>query len=133
MEGGCSKGFGFVCFSSSEEATKAVTAMNGKTVASKPLYVALAKRKKERLAHLTNQYMQKMASYFVAVVPHTQNRAAYFLLAKLLNYQVLSGLLRVSDLILNYDQVLPGLLRVSDLIHSKIRFVLSAQLLLTTV
>uniref|UniRef100_A0A2I3HTS1 RRM domain-containing protein n=1 Tax=Nomascus leucogenys TaxID=61853 RepID=A0A2I3HTS1_NOMLE len=68
MEGGCSKRFGFVCFSSPEEVAKAVTAMNGKTVASKPSYVALAQCKEERLAHLSNQYMQKMAS--VLAVPH---------------------------------------------------------------
>ncbi|XP_006869372.1 PREDICTED: polyadenylate-binding protein 1-like isoform X1 [Chrysochloris asiatica] len=96
MEGGHSKGFGFVCFSSPEEATKAVIELNGRIVATKPLYVALAQRKEERQAHLTNQYMQRMASvravsnpvinpyepeppsgYFMAAIPHTQNRAAY--------------------------------------------------------
>uniref|UniRef100_A0A2K5DG66 Polyadenylate-binding protein n=1 Tax=Aotus nancymaae TaxID=37293 RepID=A0A2K5DG66_AOTNA len=84
MEGVRSKGFGFVCFSSPEETTKAVTEMNGRIVATKPLYVALAQRKEERQAHLTNQYMQRMASpappsgYFMAAIPQTQNRAAYY-------------------------------------------------------
>lgn len=62
MEDGRSKGFGFVCFSSPEEATKAVTEMNGRIVGSKPLYVALAQRKEDRKAHLNSQYMQRMAN-----------------------------------------------------------------------
>jgi len=54
-----SKGFGFVCFSSPEEATKAVTEMNGKIVGSKPLYVALAQRKELRKAQLEAQFAQR--------------------------------------------------------------------------
>merc|ERR1712048_546570 len=61
-EEGRSKGFGFVCFTSAEEATKAVTEMNGRIIASKPLYVALAQRKDERKAHLQQQYMQRVTT-----------------------------------------------------------------------
>lgn len=53
---GVSKGFGFVCFTSPEEATKAVTEMNGKIVGSKPLYVALAQRKDVRKLQLESQF-----------------------------------------------------------------------------
>lgn len=61
-EDGRSKGFGFVCFSAAEEATKAVTEMNGRIVGSKPLYVALAQKKEDRKAHLASQYMQRMTN-----------------------------------------------------------------------
>ena len=45
---GKSKGFGFVCFSNADEATKAVGEFHGKMVHEKPLYVALAQRKDVR-------------------------------------------------------------------------------------
>jgi len=56
---GLSKGFGFVCFTTTEEATRAVTEMNGKIVGSKPLYVALAQRKEVRKAQLEVQFNQR--------------------------------------------------------------------------
>ncbi|MQL95359.1 hypothetical protein Taro_028025 [Colocasia esculenta] len=49
---GVSRGSGFVAFSTPEEANRALLEMNGKMVANKPLFVALAQRKEDRRARL---------------------------------------------------------------------------------
>jgi polyadenylate-binding protein len=49
---GASRGFAFVCFSTAEEATRAITEMNGKMIGSKPLFVAMHQRKELRQQYL---------------------------------------------------------------------------------
>ncbi|KAL5096544.1 hypothetical protein RYX36_000871 [Vicia faba] len=53
---GKSKGFGFVCFSTLDEAVKAVNSFHGRMFHGKPLYVAFAQRKDVRQSLLQLQH-----------------------------------------------------------------------------
>ncbi|CAK0829288.1 unnamed protein product, partial [Prorocentrum cordatum] len=61
-ERGRAKGFGFVTFSNSEDATKAVTNMHLKVVHGKPLYVSLAEKREARQERLRQLHAQGAAS-----------------------------------------------------------------------
>ncbi|KAG2236502.1 hypothetical protein INT48_000802 [Thamnidium elegans] len=58
---GLSKGFGFVCFASPEDATEAVIKMNGCRLSSKEIYVALAQRKEDRRNYLETQQLRSVS------------------------------------------------------------------------
>lgn len=71
---GRSKGFGFVCFSTPDAATRAVTEMNGILSGSKPLYVALAQIKEQRRALLSQQHAQRQS---LILVPGNRRALSY--------------------------------------------------------
>ena len=54
---GKNKGCGCVCFSSADEASKALNEMNGKSLEGKQLFVSIAQPKPTRRRQMQNQFM----------------------------------------------------------------------------
>ncbi|CAG8731735.1 13914_t:CDS:2, partial [Acaulospora morrowiae] len=73
QETGNSKGFGFVSYTSADEADRAKASMHGKTLGNKQIVVRLHEPKKLREAKLANHYNSSPASPSESRVPSRRN------------------------------------------------------------
>ena len=78
-DGSRSRGFGFVCFTKAEDATKAISEMNGRIIGSKPLYVTLAQRKEDRRAYLSSYFTHRtqLGAPYMSRLPNAGIMATY--------------------------------------------------------
>merc|ERR1711968_150986 len=85
-EEGASKGFGYVCYSTTDEATKAMNEMNSKMLKDKPLVVTIHQRKDIRRAHLAQNMVSRqrypmmqnqMHPYMMPFHPNGMIRGSY--------------------------------------------------------
>jgi polyadenylate-binding protein len=68
-EKGNTRGFGFICFTNADDASKAVNELNGSMLAGKPIYVALAERKDVRRAKLEAQHVARLQARMAGNIP----------------------------------------------------------------
>ena len=73
FENGQSKGFGFVCFATSEAANEAL-GMHGRFVGSKPLYVVVARGREERRQYLMLESQRRQQALNIQGLRHENNQ-----------------------------------------------------------